>query len=76
MEDVINSLEGECVMKIILTSIITDISSRLGVLLALKLSAHTYILTEASILLDEIYSRSEIQNKQLYRNALDKSSTI
>ena len=67
-------LEGQGV-KIIIPSNIIDIYTRLEVLLGLKLSGHSDILTEASALIDEFYKRGEIQSKQQYRNALDKFST-
>ena len=60
------------VEKIIIPSNIIDIYTRLEVLRGLKLSGHTDTLTEASTLIDELYKRGEIQNKQQYRNALDK----
>ena len=69
-----NDLEGEG-LKIIIPSNIIDIYTRLEILLGLKLSGHTDILTEASNLFDELYKRGEIQNKQQYRNALDKFIT-
>ena len=62
-------------LKIIIPSNIIDIYSRLEVLLGLKLSGHTDTLTEASNLIDELYKLGEIQNKQQYRNALDKFLT-
>ena len=62
-------------LKIIIPSNKIDIYSRLGTLLGLKLSGHTDTPTEASNLSDELYKRGEIQNKQQYRNALDKFST-
>ena len=65
-------LKGRGVEKIIIPSNIVDIYTRLEVLLGLKLSGHTDTLTEASNLIDELYKRGEIQNKQQYRNALDK----
>ena len=68
-----DNLEGEGV-KIIIPSNLIDIYTRLEVLLGLKLSGHTDILTEASNLIDELYKRGEIQNKQQYRNALNKFS--
>ena len=68
-----DELQGEGV-KIIIPSNIIDIYTRLEVLLGLKLSGHTDTLTEASNLLDELYKRGEIQNKQQYRNALNKFS--
>ena len=69
-----DDLQGEGV-KIIIPSNRVDIYNRLEVLLGLKLSGHTDTLTEASNLIDEIYKRGEIQNKQQYRNALNKFST-
>ena len=55
-----------------ISSNIIDIYNRLEILLGLKLSGHTDTLTEASNLIDELYKRDEIQNKQHYRNALNK----
>ena len=66
-----DDLQGEG-FKIIIPSNIIDIYTRLEVLLGLKLSGHTDTLTEASNLIDELYKRGEIQNKQQYRNALGK----
>ena len=66
-------LQGEGV-KIIIPSNIIDIYTRLEILLGLKLSGHTDTITEASNLIDELYKRGEIQNKQQYRNALNKIS--
>ena len=68
-----NDLEGQGV-KIIILSNIMDIYFRLEVLLGLKLSGHTDTLTEASNLIDELYKRGEIQNKEQYRNAINKFS--
>ena len=65
-------LKGKGIEKIINPSNIIDIYTRLEVLLGLKLSGHTDTLTEASNLIDGLYKRGEIQNKQQYRNALDK----
>ena len=45
-------------------------------LLGLKFSGHTEILTEASSLIDELYKRGEKQNEQQNRNALNKFSFI
>ena len=70
-----NDLQGEGV-KIVIPSNIIDIYTRLEVLLGLKLSSHSDTLSEASILIDDIYKLGEIQNKQQYRNALNKFSTI
>ena len=58
-------LEGQGV-KIIIPSNITEIYSRLEVLLGLKLSGHTDTLTEASNLVDELYRRGEIQKTQKF----------
>ena len=68
-----DNLQGEGV-KIIIPSNIFDLYTRLEVLLGLKLSGQTDTLTEASNLIDELYKRGEIQNKQQYRNALNKIS--
>ena len=69
-----NNLQGRGIEKIIIPSNIIDIYTRLEILLGLKLSGHTDTLTEASNLIDELYKRGEIQNKQQYRNALNKFS--
>ena len=69
-----DDLQGEGV-KIIIPSNIIDIYTRLEVLLGLKLSGHSDTLSEASNLIDELYKRGEIKNKQQYRNALDKFLT-
>ena len=69
-----NDLQGEGV-KIIIPSNIIDIYTRLEVLLGLNLSGHTDTLTEASNLIDQLYKLGEIQNKQQYRNALNKFSS-
>ena len=71
-----HNLEGQGIEKIIILSNIIDIYTRLEVLLGLNLSGHTDTLTEASNLIDELYKRGEIQNKQQYRNALNKFSNI
>ena len=62
-------------LKIIIPSNMNDIYTRLEVLLGLKLLGHTDTLTEASNLIGELYKRGEIQNKQQYRNALNKFSS-
>ena len=67
-----DDLQGEGIEKIIIPSNINDIYTRLEVLLGLKLSGHSDTLTEASNLIDELYKRGEIKNKQQYRNALNK----
>ena len=70
-----SNLEGQGLKKIIPSSI-TDIYTRFEFLLGLKLSGHTDTLSEASNLIDELYKRGEIQNKQQYQNALKKFSNI
>ena len=69
-----DNLKGKVIEKIIIPSNIIDIYTILEVLLGLKLSSHTDTLTEASNLIDELYKRGEIRNKQQYRNALNKFS--
>ena len=71
IENESDNLQGEGV-KIIIPSNIIDIYTRLEILLGLKLSGHTDILTEASNLKDELYKQGEIQNTQQYRNVLNK----
>ena len=73
IENESDNLQGEGV-KIIIPSNVIDIYTRLDILLGLKLSGYNDTLTEASNLIDEIYKRGEIQNKQQYRNALNKVS--
>ena len=73
IENESDNLEGEGV-KIIMPSNLINIYSRLEVLLGLKISGHTDTLTEASNLIDALYKRGEIQNKQQYRNDLNKFS--
>ena len=65
-------LEGKGIQKIIIPSNIIDIYARLEILLGLKLSGHTDTLTEASNLIHQLYKLGENQNKQQYRNALNK----
>ena len=69
-----SDLEGQRV-KIVISSDIIDIYTRRETLLGLNLSGHTDTLTGASNLIDELYKRGEIQNKQEYRNALNKITT-
>ena len=73
IENASDNLKGEGVKNISPSNII-DIYTRLDVLLGLKLSGHTDTLTEASSLIDELYKQGEIQNKQQYRNAINKLS--
>ena len=62
-------------MKYIITFNITGFYTKLDVLLASKLSRHTNILTRASNLIEELYSKAEIENEQQNRNALRKFFT-
>ena len=71
----LDKLKGQGIGKIIIPSNINDIYTRLEVFLGLKLSGHTDTLTEASNLIDELFKRGEIQNKQQCRNALNNVST-
>ena len=73
IENESDNLEGEGV-KIIIPSNITDIYTRLEILLGLKISGHSDTLTEASNLIDDLYKLGEIQTKQQYRNDLNKFS--
>ena len=74
-EDISDDLQGEG-LRLIIPSNITDIYTRLEILLGLKLSGHTDTLTEVSNLTDELYKRDEIQSKQQYRKPLSKLSSI
>ena len=76
IENEADNLEGEGIQKIIIPSNIIDISTRLEILLGLKLSGHTDTLTEASNLIGELYKLGEIQNKQQYQNAPNKFQTL
>ena len=62
-------------VKNIIPSNRIDIYTRLEILPGLKLRGHTNTLKEASNLIDELYRQKEIQNKQQYRNALNKFQT-
>ena len=65
IEDVCDKLKGEGV-KIIIPSNVIDIGTRLSILLGLKISSHSYSLTDASNLIDELFKRGETQNEQQY----------
>ena len=69
-------LKGRRIEKNVNPSNIIDIYTRLEILVGLKLSGHTDTLTEASNLINEIYTRGEIQNEQQYRIAPNKFSTL
>ena len=71
-----SDLEGQGSTKNIIPSKIIDTKTRLELLLGINLSGHTDTLTEHSNLKDHLHKRGEIQNKQQYRNALDKFSNI
>ena len=68
-------LTGDGIHKFIIPSNIIDIYTRLEILMGLKFSGQTDTLTEASNLIDELYKRGEIQNRQQYHNALNKFTT-
>ena len=70
-----DDLQGEGV-KIIKPSNVNCFYTRLAILLGLNLSGHIDTLTEASTLIDELYKIGELQNKQQYRNTLNKFSTL
>ena len=61
-------LQGEGV-KVIIPSKVTDIYTRLEILVGLKLSVHTNNLTGASNIIDDLCKRGEFQNDSQYRNA-------
>ena len=63
-------------VKSFIPSNLIDIYTRLEVLLGLKISSHTDTPTQSSNLIDELYKRGEIQNKQQNRNALINFSKI
>ena len=56
----VTKLKGRGVEKILKPSNVIDIYNRLEVLPGYKLSAHTDTLTEASNLVDKLYTRGEI----------------
>ena len=59
-------------MKIIIPSNSIDTSTRLEILLGVKLTGNRGTLTKASNLIDEFYRRGEIQNEHQFLNAFDK----
>ena len=63
-------------VEIIIPSNIIDIYTRLEIFFGLKLSGHVDTFTEASFLVDELYKRGEIQNKQQYQKAHQISNII
>ena len=71
-----DKLKGQGIEKIIIPSNKIDIYTRLEILLGLNLSGHSNTFTEASNLIDDLYKRGEIQNKQQNRNALNKFQTL
>ena len=66
---------GRGIENNIVPSNITDIYTKLEVLLGLKLSGQTNTQTKTSNLLDQLYKRAERQNEEQYRNALKKFQT-
>ena len=70
-----NDLEGQRKEKLILPFNADDLYTRLDVLLRVKRAGHTNFRTESFNLIDEFYKRSEIQNEQEYRTALDNFHT-
>ena len=74
MENISDHLQGEGVKTINPCDII-DIYTWTEILVELRLSGHTHNLREASNLIDEVYKRGEIQNKQQNRNAPNKFSS-
>ena len=71
-----DELDGQGIRKIIISSNISDIYTRLEILLGLKLSGRTDTLTEGSALIDALYKRGEIQTKQQCQIALNKFSNL
>ena len=69
-------MEGEGIEKIVKPCNIFDFHTRLEISLGLKLSGHNDTLTAGRKLIDEIYTRSEIQNEQQYRDAPNKFLTL
>ena len=74
-EEESDDLEGQGSGKSVIPSNVLDIWTKLELLLGLKLTGHTDNLTEAGNLIDELFKRTEIQNEQQYRNALDRNRT-
>ena len=72
--EVSSYLEGQGIEKIIIPSNITDIYTRLEILLGIKLSGHTDTLTEASSLTEFLYKRG-MQKERKYRNAPNELNT-
>ena len=70
-----NKMKGQGIEKTIKAYNIIDIYTRLDVLLGLEVCGHADNPTEASNLIDELYKRGEIQNKQQNRNAPNKFSS-
>ena len=70
------NLDGQGNEKFTIPSRIKDIYNRIDILIGLKISEHTDTLAEESDIIDHKYKRDETQNKQQYRNALNKFPTI
>ena len=65
-----NNLEGREIEEFIIPSFIIDVYSRFEIFLGK--TGRTKNLTQASNLIDELGKRSEVQNEQLNRKAVDK----
>ena len=63
-------------LKIIITSNIIDLYTRIKIPLGKSLYGHTDKLTKASNLIDKLHKRGVKQNEQQYRNVFDKFYTI
>ena len=63
-------------LKIVITSNIIDIYTRIKVLLGKNLSGHTDKLTEASNRIEKLHKRSVNENEQQNRNAPENFYTI
>ena len=66
-EQVSDDLEGKG-LKLIISSNIIDVYTRLEFLEGLKLSGHTVTLTEVSNLIGELYRKGEMKIEKKYRN--------
>ena len=77
IENVENStdLQGQGIEKITIPSNIIDIYTKIEILLGLKFTGLTDTLREASTLLDDLFKKGKIQNKQQNRNALNRFHT-
>ena len=74
--EIFYDLEGQGIEKVITTSNMIDIYTRLEILLERKLFGHADTLLEASNLTVEIYKRGEVQREWHYPNASKEFNTI